>query len=295
MCRFVYYQGEPIRVSELLTEPVHSLIHQSFHSHERSEPLNGDGFGVGWYVDADDLPALFRSVSPAWSNTNLREISRVTASHRILAHVRAATPGTGVSEANCHPFRMGGLAFMHNGDLGGFPLYRRTLLESVSDAAFRSVRGTTDSEHFLALLWDAWTEQVRDSSGAERGARSDGAERLAYALETSLARVLELWQASGTRDQIYLNCLVTDGQDALACRFTTDDPARADTLYLHLGKRYTCREGTAVLVPCPESRTSVLVSSEPLTPDEEWQPVAVGDLVLISPDQDIRSRGISLP
>lgn len=290
MCRFVYYQGEPIRLGELLTEPAHSLIHQSFHSHERSEPLNGDGFGVGWYVDGDELLARFRSVSPAWSNMNLRELSRVTFSPRILAHVRAATPGTGVAETNCHPFRMPGLSFMHNGDLGGFPLYRRALLEGVSDAAFQAVRGTTDSEHFFALLWDAWTE---DGDGDGDGS-DDGAERLARAFEAALARVVELWKASGTRDHIYLNGLVTDGRDALACRFTTDKPTRADTLYRHLGKRYRCRDGTAELVPCPDDRTSVLVSSEPLTPDEEWQSVTVGDLILISPDQTVRSRQISL-
>ncbi len=141
MCRFVYYQGEPIRLGELLTEPAHSLIHQSWHSHERTEPLNGDGFGVGWYVDGDSSPAIFRSVSPAWSNMNLEELSRVTTSRRILAHVRAATPGTGVIQTNCHPLRMPGLAFMHNGHLGGFPLYRRAMLERTSDAAFHAVRG----------------------------------------------------------------------------------------------------------------------------------------------------------
>ncbi len=282
MCRFVYYQGESIRIGELLTEPAHSLIHQSWHSHERSEPLNGDGFGVGWYVDGDDSPTLFRSVSPAWSNTNLKELSRVTASRRMLAHVRAATPGTGVTETNCHPFRMPGLAFMHNGDLGGFPLYRRALLERTSDAAFHAVRGTTDSEAFFALLWDAWTEQ------------DVGPERLVRAFQSTLSLVLKLWEASRTPDHIYLNCLVTDGADALACRFTTDDPSRADTLYSHLGKRYTCRAGMAELIPCPDNRTSVLVSSEPLTPDQDWQPIGVGDFLVISGDQVAEAKAIAL-
>ena len=42
MCRFVFYRGAPIRLSSLLTEPAHSIIHQSYHSKERAEPLNGD-------------------------------------------------------------------------------------------------------------------------------------------------------------------------------------------------------------------------------------------------------------
>ncbi|TVP59319.1 MAG: class II glutamine amidotransferase [Gemmatimonadales bacterium] len=273
MCRFVYYQGLPIRMAQLITEPKHSLIHQSVHARERREPLNGDGFGVSWYVDARESPGLFRSITPAWSSRNLQEISRVVESPRILAHIRAATQGTGVAEANCHPFRMGDLTFMHNGDLGGFPRYRRPLLEGLSDEAFAAVRGTTDSEHFLALLWDA-------SLGLP----------LANALETALIRTIELWEASGTEDHIYLNCVVTDGRDAVACRLTTDDPEHADTLYLHQGQRYEAEEGVARLVPCPEGQSSVLLSSEPLTPADEWTPVAVGDLLVISADQRIDTR-----
>ncbi len=50
MCRFALYLGSPIHVSSLITDPANSIIHQSFHSHEREEPLNGDGFGLAWYV-----------------------------------------------------------------------------------------------------------------------------------------------------------------------------------------------------------------------------------------------------
>lgn len=281
MCRFLYYQGDPIPLSELLTEPEHSLIHQSFHSHERDEPLNGDGFGVAWFVPEDPTPAVFRSVSPAWSNGNLADLARVTRSGRVLAHVRAATQGTGVSEANCHPFRMRGLTFMHNGDLGDFASYRRPLLEGLSDAAFRSVEGNTDSEHLLARISDEW---VGSAGGG------DSAERLAVALEAALKEVVRLWRDAGSRGHVYVNCALTDGEAAAACRFTTDARENADTLYLHQGMRYTCTDGTSALVPCPEGRTSVLVSSEPLTPGDDWHAVPVGHVVLVEADQAVRQR-----
>ena len=68
MCRFALYLGSPIRISSLITDPVNSIIHQSFHSHEREEPLNGDGFGLAWYVpELTDEPAIFKDVSPAMS------------------------------------------------------------------------------------------------------------------------------------------------------------------------------------------------------------------------------------
>lgn len=281
MCRFLYYQGAAIHLSELLTEPEHSLIHQSFHSHERDEPLNGDGFGVAWFVAGDRMPAVFRSVSPAWSNGNLIDLARVTQSSRVMAHVRAATQGTGVAEANCHPFRMRGLTFMHNGDLGDFASYRRPLLEGLSDAAFGSIQGSADSEHLLARISDEWVGLPQDG---------DPAERLARALEAALREVLRLWRSAGSPDHLYVNCALTDGEAAVACRFTTDAPEYADTLYLHQGMRYACVDGASVLAPCPEGRTSVLVSSEPLTPGEEWHAIPVGQVVLVGVDQEIRRR-----
>src|SRR5262249_24930171 len=134
MCRFVLYLGPRTRLSSLLVEPSHSLIRQSTSSREREEPLNGDGFGVGWY--ASDLaaePAVFRSITPAWNNRNLQNLARVVASDCVLAHVRVATQSSGVNEANCHPFRWRQFLCMHNGDIGDFRLVRRKLLASVCD------------------------------------------------------------------------------------------------------------------------------------------------------------------
>ena len=196
----------------LLTEPEHSLIHQSFHALERDEPLNGDGFGVAWYAEGHEDPALFRSVTPAWSNQNLRELARVTASHCVLAHVRAATQGLQVGEPNCHPFRRDRLAFMHNGDIGGFAAIRRPLLAKLSDRAFESIRGTTDSEHFFALLCDRLDLAA--------GPVSSGG--MAEALRSSIATVLELAARHAPGEHMYLNAVITDGQAAVACRFTTD-------------------------------------------------------------------------
>jgi glutamine amidotransferase len=53
-----------------------SLILQSYKSKERKEPLNGDGLGVGWYSPAiNEPPCVFTSITPAWSNENLRRLS----------------------------------------------------------------------------------------------------------------------------------------------------------------------------------------------------------------------------
>lgn len=72
MCRFLVYKGREILMADLITGAEQSLIMQSYKARERVEPLNGDGFGVGWYVpEIDPTPCVFTSILPAWSNRNL--------------------------------------------------------------------------------------------------------------------------------------------------------------------------------------------------------------------------------
>ena len=120
MCRLMLYLGPEATLSALIVEPEHSLIRQSVHSKEREEPLNGDGFGIGWYASEHSAePAVFRSITPAWNNRNLVELSAHVRSRLFFAHVRAST-GTAIQQSNCHPFRHGRWMWMHNGAITDF-------------------------------------------------------------------------------------------------------------------------------------------------------------------------------
>ena len=119
MCRWNAFFGQPIAIDELLFKTDHGLIDQSLHSRMGVETTNGDGFGVGWYGGNGEFPGRYRSVTPAWSDVNLRELTAHIESPLFLAHVRATT-GTPVQQTNCHPFRHGRWLFVHNGVLAGF-------------------------------------------------------------------------------------------------------------------------------------------------------------------------------
>jgi len=82
-------------MADLLTRPNHSIIQQSWDCRERmtAGPLNGDGFGIGWYTAFDPTACIFTCINPAWSNLNLRRIAEKIQSPLIFAHVRAASPG----------------------------------------------------------------------------------------------------------------------------------------------------------------------------------------------------------
>lgn len=285
MCRFTFYTGKPIRISSLVTEPNHSLINQSFQAKEREEPLNGDGFGLAWYSEENsDEPALFKSITPAWSNRNLFELARVIETGCVMAHVRAATQGFHVSENNCHPFKSGRFAFMHNGDIGGFANIRKTIIEGLSEKAFRHVHGSTDSEHFFGMFLDeVWKKTDPHSVLA-----------MAEAMKQVITNITNLVSARCPGEYCYLNMVVTDGDHAVVVRSTTDPDLAADSLYMNYGKKYICEEGVCRMIDPGEADQSILVSSEPLSNDPGWEQLKVNQMVLIKNGQLLDKMEITL-
>ena len=282
MCRFVLYLGPPITLDLLTTRPTYSIIHQSFKSRMRVEPLNGDGFGVAWYVpQLSPEPAVFRSIQPAWNNTNLRDLARVTRSPAILAHVRAASAGTGVSEANCHPFTVERLAFMHNGVVPEFLRVKRLLQQRLSDDAFSRIAGTTDSEHLFALFRDRL---------AQTGC-ADKTDAMAEALEATIAEIVEMTRAAGITKNTYLNLAVSDGSRAVVSRYASAG-AEAPTLYLHTGKRYVCENGVCHMVESEEEHRAVIVASEPLTEEPGWTPAPPNHTLLVHSQHSVSMRAL---
>lgn len=280
MCRFVMYLGEPLAIESLTTRPRHSLIHQSYKAKERREPLNGDGFGVAWYVPSlSARPAVFRSTTPAWNNPNLRELARVTQSSCILAHVRAATPPLPVTELNCHPFSSGRIALMHNGFIPKFMLLRRKILAQLSDEAFGIVKGTTDSECILAM--------VHDRLGGD-----DSLASMTAALASTIQRINELTAEVSPDRPARLNVALSNGSEAVVSRCCLDANA-CDSLYVHEGKRYVCDEDRCRMVEADQGRGAVVIASEPLSDDEGWQAIQANHLLTVGSDQQTESLPLS--
>lgn len=283
MCRFVLYLGQPLHLSSLTTAPEHSLIRQSYESRERDEPLNGDGFGVAWYqLDDHDEAALFRSITPAWNNQNLRHLASAVKSSCILAHVRAASNGLAVSEANTHPFVCKRHAFMHNGEIAGFRRHRRELMDLLDPEHYEMVEGTTDSEclfaHCLQLLGD-------DPSAM--------ADQMAVALEGAIAIFLSLADCTENAPS-YVNAVLSNGRDAVISRFTNAPDGRAASLYLHTGRLYTVRDGRPELVEAREDKHSIIIASEPLTNDSSWSGVPENTMVVIVASGHVTMRPLNL-
>jgi glutamine amidotransferase len=147
------WSGQSVLVEELLFKTQHGLVDQSLHSKMGAETTNGDGFGMGWYGQGEG-PGVYKSVTPAWSDTNLRELASHVEAPLFLAHVRAAI-GSPVQQTNCHPFRDGRWLFVHNGFINGMHVLRRDMMMAVEAGRFADIHGSTDTEvvFFLALTF----------------------------------------------------------------------------------------------------------------------------------------------
>ena len=213
MCRWNAYFGQPVRVDELLFNTQHSLIDQSLHSKLGVETTNGDGFGLGWYRDADDdAPARYRTVTPAWSDANLRDLASHVESPLFLAHIRATT-GTPVQQTNCHPFRHGRWLFVHNGVINGFERIRRDLLLAIDPSHFNAIGGSTDSEALFHLALTFGLED--DPLGA---------------VEQAVGFVEETGRAHGIEHPVQMTLGFSDGRRLFAVRYSTE--RRSRTLFV---------------------------------------------------------------
>ena len=168
MCRWLAYSGAPILLEDVLYEGPNSLVGQSLNSKLGAEPVNGDGFGVGWY-GARDTPGVYRSIEPAWNDANLRELAGHITSPLFFTHIRAAI-GSAVQQTNCHPFRHENWLFMHNGYINEFATIKRDLVLAVDPSLYPEIKGQADTEvlFYLALtfgLMDDPTAAVEQAIG----------------------------------------------------------------------------------------------------------------------------------
>ena len=209
MCRWNAYIGQPLVIGELLFRTKHGLIDQSLHSRLGAETTNGDGFGVGWYADADrTAPARYRSVNPAWNDVNLRELADHIESPVFLAHIRAAI-GSPVQQTNCHPFRYGRWLFVHNGMISGFQELRRDLLLAVDPSLFEGIAGSADSEVLLHLALGFGLE-----------------DDPLLAMERTVGFVEETARVRGVKDPVQMTVGISNGERVWAVRYSSAHESR---------------------------------------------------------------------
>jgi predicted glutamine amidotransferase len=266
MCRWMAWLGQPLLIDELVFKTQHGIVDQSLHSRLGAETTNGDGFGLGWYGDGEG-PAVYHSVSPAWSDTNLRELAAHIESPLFIAHVRATT-GTAIQQTNCHPFRHGRWLMVHNGVIAGFHEMRRELMLEVAPEQFAAIEGSTDSEVLFHLALTYGLE--RDPIAA--------LERTIGLVEATAAR-------HGIENAVQTSIGVTDGERLWALRYSTERRSRS---------LFVSNDASAIRALHPENPRlqrlrdeDRVVVSEPLSDlPGLWQEIPESSVLVVQPGPD---------
>ena len=316
MCRFLVYCGSsPIILSKLIIEPSHSILTQSYDSRlrlDRRRPVNGDGFGIGWYTDPSlgPDPCIFTSTLPAWNCVNLERLAPKTASNLVFAHVRATTEGS-LAEDNCHPFQHETLMWMHNGNIGAWKAVKRPLASSLRDKWFLGVRGGTDSEWAFALFLD-----TLESLGVDPSSHPEGGfdpKLLRGAMKETIAKINAFVKAgcaasstsylhpnrAGTsppavngqtspselETRSLLNLALTDGHSVIVTRYVSSPTDAAASLYYSSGTAWVqgSAPGQFKMERRDKASDVVLIASEPLTFERHnWLSVPTNTIVTVS-------------
>ena len=234
---------------------------------------HGDGWGLATYDPDGAGVALFREDAPAAFSPIAAHVTALDLkAHCAIAHIRKATQGV-VALENCHPFhrRWGGQewVFAHNGDLrwdGAFDSFGGPV-----QAPRYLPEGNTDSEAAFCWLLDHL-----DHAGLDPADEA--------ALFEELIRCSDLLAERGT-----FNCLIANGlwlfvyASTRLHRITRRAPFRCATL---------ADDDLSVdfaSLTDPDDVVTI-VSTEPLTKDEIWLPVQVGEGLLLRGGEVVRQH-----
>lgn len=195
MCRHLAYLGPAVTASEILLDPEHSLLEQTWAPADMrgSGTVNADGFGVGWYDGPGDA-RRYRRVVPMWADASLPDLAQTIRTPALMAAARNGTTGMPVVETACAPFHHGRWLFSHNGAVTDWPTSLANLAEDLPVADLLRLEAPTDS----AVLWALALRRLLDG---------EGVATVVEQITTEVARA-----APGSR----LNLLLTDGETVAA-------------------------------------------------------------------------------
>lgn len=260
MCRLFGLSAGQQRVEATfwLLDAPDSMLRQSHH--------NPDGTGLGTF-DADGRPRIEKQPIAAYADDDFASEARTRASSTFVAHVRRSS-GTALTDENTHPFagsfRTGGTEhrciFAHNGVLGDV-----LALEDHLGQDMDRVRGDTESERWVALI----CREIDACGDATRGITA-AAEWIAAHLPVISANFI-----LATDDELY--ALRYPGIHELHL-LRRENPASPLAHRSELGTRIESAHLATTGI--------VVIASEPLG-DEDWQEIAPGELVHVSPQLDV--------
>jgi predicted glutamine amidotransferase len=128
--------------------------------HPADHPADHSATGVG----PKGAPVVRRSPRHALDGTAFTDAVTATETAAALLHLRKASAGMAVTEANTHPFAADGVALAHNGFFTP-----RAAVDALLPDAGAGCAGDTDSERYFALIRARLAGSGTDGGGGRPG------------------------------------------------------------------------------------------------------------------------------
>jgi predicted glutamine amidotransferase len=259
MCRLAAYIWETILLEDIIIKPKHSIIDQSKHSTQREDPLNGDGFWIAWYKsDIQSKPAVFKEITPAWNNKNLKSLCSVTSTQACLIHIRDATGETPVIFPNCHPFIYQDISLVHNGHIPQFSKIKRSIINMLDEKFFLLIQWNTDSEHFFVLFLQNYFNNPQNNI-----------QNVAIALKKTIHDIEVLLKKYNIINDLMLNIVISNWEYLIGSRFHSKWILGINSLYYK------------------KESQNILLSSEPLDDNNLWEEIPENTIIIANKNKKI--------
>ncbi len=259
MCRlFALHSGERDVAAEFwLLDAPDSMARQS--------EANADGYGLAALTAGHGM-ILVRNPVEAATNPAYNQLARRLVASQMMVHIRHADTGD-ISLVNTHPFSEDGRLFAHNGVVGDLDK-----IEARLGANRAMVMGDTDSERFFALITVAIRAAGDDvRAGITAAVREVAADYELYSLNFVLSELGHIWAFRyPEHNTLYIH---ERGAGGPGGHDQLDQADAGGTLRLH--------SDDAADAPL------VVIASEPISDEEGWDEIAVGELVHIGPDLEV--------
>ncbi len=265
MCRLFGFRS-------VLESQVHRSLRGADNALAVQSRAHPDGWGVAYYVAGS--PHLIKSAGAALGDQLFQQVSGIVTSQTVLAHIRKATQGQ-LSPLNSHPFQYGRWVMAHNGDVPDFEALRPALLARIAPLLRRFLLGSTDSE----VIFHLFLSQL--ATEAELHRLGTPLEAVVRALRRTVRAVRELAEGRPGLDPALLTLIVTDGE--LMVGYQGGKELHFSTYKTRCPDREQC----PYFAPeCEEESRSgyvnhLLLSSEPLSGENVWTPMAPGEIVAV--------------
>jgi predicted glutamine amidotransferase len=165
MCRLMgMVSGTPAPLSDKLSDLLDSFTRLSCE--------HADGWGIATWRHGE--LGVINDIAPA-HDSPLYPAALADTTDAAILHLRLATPGIPLELSNTHPFRLGALAFAHNGCFS--PI--NALDDLIDPELLAETAGTTDSERYFLRVVSLL--RTKDPIDALETAAADIRERAEFA------------------------------------------------------------------------------------------------------------------